>query len=537
MVKRRLFIKSICFVLLVAGAFIPLRLTAQNNDSVWHDKDYLLHSQPLLQSGNVTGLHYLPVASLSDVNLSIQRNTGSFINYYQSDNSLRYTVNSDSYYRLNDKTVFQGSVSYQNFTGKNMQGSAWIDPYKYPLDIDEYADSTAGTKKLENYFLLGAVSLDFGTKWTLGGSIQYTAANYAKIKDMRHVNKLLDLDLDVAASYRVSNKDELGLSLSYGRRIESLSFSISGNTDKQYMSLINFGSFYGTAELHSLNGYTADENPMVDLSKKIAITYMHSFPGITWLNSFSYGKRNGYFGVKSSTDIEFTEHSGHEFQYRGILSQKTKRWLHTFSFTGSYRHLNNGQTVYQKETSTGGNTVIAYYGLNNVLNQSIWNGMVVYESFFHFYNDHPLWTLTVRGNYQTRSQTVTLYPYYRTQLIRSYEASLLARRNFIIGKNNYGIFSDLLFGAGGGTAKNDGQYASSSTSQSAPASRDRYLYQEYEYLTKPRLKGMLGFKYASLITGTTNVFLQFSYSYTRAFNVHYEGNHLNEWLLTMGYEF
>lgn len=527
---------------LPGGVLCSARAAAQQTDSTWRDMEYIHSSNAWLGSGNVLGLQYLSVTKISDAKAYFKKSDGKFINYYQSDNSYTSGASTESFYRLNPKVVFQGKVLYESFKGQNMGGSAFIDPYTAPLDIDEYADTTKGTKKLERYNLLGAVNAKISSRWTLGGKIDYETANYAKTKDLRHINKLLNMDVQAALGYSVNKALDIGVSYDYIRRIESVAFNMFGNTDRQYLSLINYGSFMGTKELFNGSGispgYTLTSNPMVNNTDRISLQVdIHLNPRTEWFNDFSYGIRSGYFGQKESGSIVFTEHHAKQYAYNCALSLRRGSTLHNISLKAGYEKLDNMLNIYRAETDTGGTTTIAYYGQNQVLGQKVTNAGISYTGYFGVQDDNPRWALKAYGGYYRREQTTTLYPFYRWQLIDSYVLGVCGNRNFIRYKNMYGVLLGIDYGSGGGTPKEDSFYTQPSSSQPTPATRDNYLYEEYEYFTKPRAIGLLGLKYSRIINRQVTGFVQLGFAYTKAFDVTNMGSSFRSVNFTTGCTF
>lgn len=274
----------------------------------------------MVNERHAAGLQYIPVTKISTASAFINRSTGGFVNYHQSDNSFTAGASAESFYRFNQHVVFNGSITYGNFNGENMGGSALIDPYKNPVDVNEGDDNNAGTKKLESYTLQGAISAALNKRLTAGGSLQYQVANFAKTKDLRHSNRLLDMDVAAGVSYKVASTWELGVNYHYVRRIESFSFAMYGNTDQQYVSLINFGNFSGVTELFTDDpvGYISGGGvrPMINNTHRLGLqiaTRVNS--QVHMLHEFSYGIREGYYGVRGSSSIVFTEHTAPEYQY------------------------------------------------------------------------------------------------------------------------------------------------------------------------------------------------------------------------------
>jgi len=525
------------FLLLVGGAFCSADTAAQSvSDSAWWDMEYIRHSSAWLSSGQAAGLRFLPVNKISTVQLTAEKSNGRFVNFYQSGNSLLLGAATESFFRLSPAVVLQGKLEYDHFNGKNMGGSAFIDPYKNPIDIDENADSTRGTKKLDRYRLLGAVSAQLSRKFSLSGKVDYEAANYAKIKDLRHTNQLLNLDASAGITYSISPRVELGAAYDYIRRTESVSFGIYGNTDRPYISLISFGSFYGIAELHSDNGYTSEQRPLVNNTHKVSLqANLRINPALQLFNEFSYGIRSGYFGVKGTTDIVYTEHDANEYAYTGIATLQKSRSLQHLRATVSYGETNNNENVYRRESNPGGGSMIVYYGQNNVLTQNTTRASIGYTAFLNTDNYQAKWIIKAGGNYYRREQTVIRYPFYRKQLISSYGIHADATRNMVKDKNRYSILLGTGYGAGGGTAKEDGVYQSPTGNQ--PASRDIYLYEEYEYFTSPRMSGRLELGYSRITTKNFTPYLKVNLAYTKAFDVSYLADHRLQTGLAIGCTF
>lgn len=525
-------------MLTLAGVFQCLWVHAQPADSTVQDVDYLKYTNAWLSSGHALGLHALPTAKVSIAEVYAQKSNGRFMNFYESANHYSAGGKIESYRKMNEKLAFQGTMSYETFRGKNMGGSVFIDPSQYPLDIDEYADSTVGDKKLERYHLAGGVSRKIGERWKLGGKIDYEAANYAKLKDMRHTNKLLQLDGYISAGYAVTNRLEVGVGYGYRRRIESISFGIYGNTDRQYLSLINFGSFYGNAELHDDYGYTGETNPMYDVVHKAsAFANIRFNARWEWFSEFTYGARNGYFGQRGTGQIVLTEHAGTQLDYHGVATMKKDISRHHFDLKLSYHTLDNRQNVYRRETAVGGSSTIVYYGETKVLDQEITQVAFNYTAHLQLHGLTPRWVVKAGGNYRNRTQQVSLYPFYRKQEISQYSLSGYGGRNFIKGDNLLTVSYEAVYGSGGGQAKQDGLYATPSSSQNLPASKENYLNQEFEYLTASRVVNSIGVRYAHQLKPGQLAYICLNFTNTRAFQVSYVGKSMNAIQLALGYSF
>ncbi|MET0464939.1 MAG: DUF6850 family outer membrane beta-barrel protein [Chitinophagaceae bacterium] len=523
---------------LLGGVLISAMSVAQSPDSTLPDLQYIRQGHPWLNSDQATGLQFMREGRVSLASVTTRKSDGEFRNFYQSGNSFGLNANTEAIYRLNPKVVFAGKVDYEYFNGKKMGGSVFIDPYSHAMDIDENADSTTGSKTLESYFLQGAVSAQVTSRFTLAGSVNYTAANYAKLRDLRHVNKLLDLDAQAGASYKLSSSITLGASYTYSRRIESVSFAIQGNTDRQYLSLINFGSFFGLSQLHSDQGYTGQARPLTDSRHTVAGQVGWSVaPGIELFQQFSYQLRSGYYGERGLATIVFTEHEGNRYASTTGLSIKKAGSLQYIRLTGTVDKLENFENVYTISTAPGGNSAVTYIGQNKVMNSNKTYLEGEYSHYWDIRNDQPLWSVHFLGDYTSRDQTVIRYPYYRVQQYNNYHASVTAKRSWLVNTCLLSASLGLGYGGGTGVPKTDGVYVPPSSSQIPPGSRDIYLQQEYEFFTSPQVALQPSFRVSRNVNRNVQAFINLSASLTRAWKTVYNGSDFRVIALTVGCSF
>jgi hypothetical protein len=503
------------------------------------DFDYIRQSDARLSSENAAGLHYLPVSDISFAEAYFVKNDGKFINYYQSDNSYTFGALTESYYRLNPQIVFYGKVNYTNFEGKNMGGSTFIHPNYNVIDIVEMDEGTRGTKKLETYNLIGAVSAKLSQRWSIGGKVDYTAANYAKFKDLRHINNAFDMAVTAGVNYRLNSLLDIGLNYFYRRSVESIEFRMYGTTDKQYNSLVSFGSFYGRTELFGENGYTdkSTVNPTVNTFNGASLqlnlkgsNYWHFF------NELSYKKRTGYYGKRSPSTPVYTEHNGYILSYSGALSYKAGQNLHVLSGSADKEQIENAENVWRKENTAGGRTDVVYYGSNKVLNRNVLNAHIAYTANLNVTDYCPEWILSTAADYYNRQQTVAQYPFYRQQTIRFWNVGVLATRNIIQQQNRWSVTLCAAYGSGGGTKQKDGTYRELSGEQ-PPKSLQSGLEQEYEYLTAPQIKGNIGIKYVFPVHFVETAYVKANYGLTNALSDYFKHKKQNSITIAIGCNF
>lgn len=515
---------------MIGGILHSANLLAQADSSLV-DINYFEKSNVWLSSKNVAGLNYFKLSKLSTGELYANKGFGDFRNYYQSNNQYSYGLKAKSFHRLNPNIVFKGSVDYQQFSGKNMSGSSFIDPTITPFDILETDISNKGIKELETYKLSGAISARLNSKLTIGGKLDYGVASFAKTKDLRHINKLLDLDIDIGLIYQLSKRLTVGGGYGYGRRIEELNFRIFGNVTSQYNYMVSFGAFYGMEEVFtpSISGgaYAADgtsgSNPLANFSHNASLQLNLALNN-NWslFQDFSYVKQNGYYGNKGTAAKLFTEHNADQVAYKLSIIKEIGRNQHQLSVGGQYQQLINMEHKYIPGTSSGGVSTTIYLGKVEVLDKQQLNVKLDYTFFKEVENHFPKWEFNLAADYFRLQQTASMSPYYRDQTINSYQANINLKRNIFNTNNIYSWFLGLGYGSGSGLAKYDSFYIDPSTT-APPTSMDLYLYQEFEYFTKPRVMADVSLQYTKKMKQNIAPYAKLSYNYTKAFDTQFLG--------------
>lgn len=515
------------FLILWGGAFC-LALTGQVSSGIgWKDYDFIKQSDRRLTGYNGAGLRYLPVDRIATASFFANKGNGKFISYSESDNWFSSSAQTEAFYRLSPRVVFFGSISYENFIGRNMGGSSFIHPYENPFDIVEYADTTRGKKNLETYRLTGALSADLTERLTLGVTIDYQTANYAKQKDLRHKNRLLDLSVAAGLSYRIHPSVELGGNYYYRRSVEGVEFKMYGTTDRQYYSLINYGAFFGKTELFSETGYTenGENNPMYNhfhgASVQVGIGIL---PEMQFFNELTRQFRKGEFGKHSPNKIVHSRHHSDILAYNGSLAYRQGRNVHQLNAGFHKETLENFENVYKAESKPGGTSMIVYYDPLKVGDREQFRLKVEYTAYLDVRDHCPAWTFRGGVDFYRQKLTASFYPFYRKQTIRSADAYAGARRKWINGRNKYTLSLSARYVSGGGTMRRDGEYAPPGENQTRPKDSETNLRREYEYLTTDQLGGDIGLEYARLLgRSALQGFAALHYSLKKGLDVEYLG--------------
>ena len=476
----------ILLLLLVGGASRPV--AAQVRALEWLERP-----GSWLTSGNAAGLHLLPVKKSSRAGVFFTKGDGRLVNYHESTDDYAWGARTGSYSRLDNGVVLHGAIEYKNYKGKNTGGPTFIDPSSNAFNIIEPADSTRGTSTTEQYTLAGAASIPLHRVLHAGARIIYKTANCAKYKDPRHKNTLLDMTLSAGVAYHPTRRVTLGANYTYHRVIEEITHGIYGNTDRQYLFLVDFGSFFGRAEMFGEEGYTSSDGPLFNAFHGASLQLDLAAGQWTLFNEFTYTARRGYFGEKSSISICYFEHEGSAIEYRARLAAPG----HLVELRVARETLDNRENIYRQETTPGQMRRIVYYGQSKVFSGNETRAAISYTSCRGLVADWPAWEWSAGGDYLSRSRTTSIYPFFRKQHVRAYNAHLSDGHHRHVGHRGdiIGLSLEVAYGSGNGAPKQDGLYASPSADQAAPKSADHLLYREHEFFTIPRLEARAAISY------------------------------------------
>ncbi len=531
--------KHIPFIFLL---LIPFCAISQKNDSLPNNLKFIKNTNVWLSSNNYANLHHFNHSHLSTAKVSMQKQNGKFVNYYKSDNSLNINAETESYFRLNNKIVLYGLVNYQNFNGKNMGGSVFINPYKNPFNIIEGTDTTQGNKSMEQYKFLGAFSIEFIKNLYWGTKFDYHTAHYAKHRDLRHQNKLLNLNLTSGISYNFKYI-EIGVNYEYNRRIEEVLLKSFGNTDKQYVHLIDFGNFFGRNELFDdqhegyISGYSfkpiLSETHGVDC--QIGITINDKW---TLFNQLTLQKIKGYFGTDDSYSRMFSRHNGKTLIYTGILQLSTNNNIHQINVTLTNSNLKNKERIHRFSTEQGKLTKIEYLGDIDVFDKTVKTAKVNYTTYLGVNNSNPKWTIQAGLSLKQRTQKTTLFPFYRTQDLNKWLADVSLGKTFFFNKTYLSVTLAGAYGTGSGNPFTDDLRSSSFDPKQKPITSDFNLYREYEYFTAKRIISSININYSFPIRDNILAYIEGAYSLHKGFDLQYLNNDkLHQIDFTLGVRF
>lgn len=521
--------RTVCTAAIVFGAVHAFALTGSQGKEESHviKSDY---AETVLRfsasnSDNSSFLVTFDGENVSRLEVGGRWSSGKLVNYFQSDNRLDFGVSASSIYRINPRMVLSGGISYAVDKGKNMSGSAFINPYEAPFDIVEATDDNAGTKRHESYMLEGGLGFMLTDRFSVGGMLAYSTENYAKFKDLRHQNALMKMDLSVGISYKVYDMLLLGMAYTYYRRLETLFFKVYGNTDRQYFSLISFGGFYGRTELFGESGYTSETTPLFTQKHGGALQVFYDGGRMKWFNEMSFRTLSGRFGSGSSASITYSLHEGYDTDFESKLTIDGSGMLHSLELNASYTLLENNENSYKKTTDQSGVSQIIYYGSNKVGEKSLFRAVLDYRLLYGNNKNRSDWNLWTSLGYMSRALTASLYPFYRTQNMNAANISMSISKNIYSGKNVYTVGLASGFSSGWGDMNTDGTYTETVDDQKHPSQRDDLLVKEFDYVTSSQIFAGLLCGYEREIRKSISAYIKADFSYRRALNTSLEGAH------------
>ena len=511
-----------CLTIMVMALFCLFSGRAQVTPQNLYDFNFIKGSEPWLTSSNAAGLIRLPVEKIFITQAGFEKNNGGFVAHHQSDDSFNAGALAESFSHLGKDVYVYGKLSYDYFKGKNMGGSVMSDPFHSPLNVVAMADSTAGVKTLETYQLTGGVAYRFNDALSAGGRIDYTGGNYSKARDPRHVNMIMDMEVTAGLSWNIGNKVVIGADYIFRRNLESFYYQIYGTTDKLYYYLVDYGGFFGQREVFGEKGYSTQTNTMPLLT-----TYhggalqLEIGPSsrVRLFNEFSFKSFDGYYGRKSTSTIMYSAHNGFQAGYNGHLSFGKGDNRHIVKLSADYTHLINNENVYQEKTIEGVKEII-YFGSNEVLDRNLIEGNLEYSANLGIRDHRPTLVLKATADAMYRTQTASLYPFYRKQNILAIDGLLSGAYNIFRESGIIGIRLCAGFGSGTGNPLNDGLYTQTNNPR-APRTMDDAMLKEFEFFTANRINAGAGFRYSHFFKNNITGYIDLDYRLINALGINY----------------
>ena len=483
------------------------------------DYRYIQQSSPWLTQNQSAALTLFNTQNIAEAEIALSHASGKLTGFSGSPSLTTLQATIESYYRISPRTVVYGAISYHNQSGDDMTGSVFMQE-RLPFDIVEDSPTNQGRKHRDTYRLTGACGYDIYNGYAIGFKADYTSANYAKYKDLRHKNKLMDLALTAGVFAPFTPWLNVGLDYTYHRRTESLQFSIYGKSDKVYKSLIDYGAMMGIVEQFGNEGYTnkSNEMPLFEDGHGIGLQLeVCPLSALSIFGSMGYSHATGYYGCKSPYTITYTDHDRDIFTSQVRLAYNLETTKAILDVHYQSEKLQNRINTYRGLTNNYGATHYEYYDAADASEKGWRNLDFDYTMFLGVRQQLPTWTITAGYHFQQRDVTAYFYPYYRQQQLRTHDVQASLTRNLMLSK---GIWSLTLKGGykkGTGAPYTDGTFVTPSNKQPQPATVEAFLWRDYQYETAPQYNLGLQVKYSFLFPGTKlHTHLRAAFDYQRA---------------------
>lgn len=499
-------IPAICTICLCLAANAAGQDWVPDYRFVWDNNTYINLNNPAAVS--------FWNGKLSVAELSFDKHNGGLRDIEEASDSWKIIAGTESYCRISDLIAFHGRLSWSDFQGQKMGGPVLMDPDYNPVGFYEsdYSELSQGLKTRELYSLGGDIAITPWERWSFGAGVSYQAGDQVKSKDPRFSNVWMDLVVNAGVTFKAADFLTLGLSGSWRNTMENVKGHIYGTTDKQYFIYTDKGGFFGTmAELAGDYNYVPESSyrPMINdwYGGALQIVVADNYS-----NEFSFMKRAGYYGKKSSSTATFFEFDGIKAGYEGLFIIPAGSGLHRIALSAGYETLSNNENLFKYDNPEGGNTVVNYTGQNHILDRSTKRASLDWRWCGKVTSGHPAFVLGARGGWDSMSQSSIIYPFWRKHAISHAEAELYGSKSFFSGDNCFTVDASVSGLYGYGTKNQDGSYVQ--TTSTVLRSFDQYLNMHYEFETAPRAGGTLGFTYTRQFGGKMAFLIRLSDSFT-----------------------
>ncbi len=266
-----------------------------------------------------------------------------------------------------EKFSVYGRFGFRHTAGYGMCASMFTEPGRYPVDIMEF---TQGNKTKQNYSFAGGVSVDVGEAWRVGARIDFSSANYAKLKDLRYTDYALDLMFRPGVQYRRGDF-RAGLAAAVARNTETVTAEQVGESNSTYYAFINKGMFYGANQAWTGGAIHLSEEGIKGFPIRVTgggVSAQFGFRGL--YSELAYLRTGGRAGEKDALWFDFPEDRlDLALAWQGSFREGV---LQRFRLDAGYSCVNMSESVIEKMTG-GGVTLRKTYAWNRILSKTSWS--------------------------------------------------------------------------------------------------------------------------------------------------------------------
>ena len=403
-------------------------------------RDYTLIEQrnAWLTSGNAAALTTYADSSVARATLRYRYEGGKLRSASEGKSVNNYDADVRSYYRLSKGLVVYGRMAYNNFNGTKMDGSMFMPTCELkPFDLIGYSDDAAGDKHAETFNATGSIGWNVCRALSVGARVDYIAGTYAKHRDLRHSNTLMDLDTKVNALISFDDNSGLGAGFVYRRRTETMQFNVYGTTDRMYSTLVDYANHQGEIETFGVEGFTDGSNEQPLLSEYVGFNAQGKWKGI--FADVTYTHRSGFYGKRSQYTASHEKHYGDatavHLRYDLPHVNSSLVW---FDARLSTERLTAERENYRRMTSaTGGAaTYYEYYEPTKMSDKTQTQVSLVANAYLKPSGEIYLWHINGGVTYWTRHQTAYVYPNVFTEKSHILTPFVEAKRVFLSHKSS-----------------------------------------------------------------------------------------------------
>ena len=184
-------------------------------------RDFLLTKQRnvWLTSANAAALTTFSDSTIAHATLSYSHADGTRRSLSDGKRQDVYGADVQSFFRLSPSIVAYGRAAYENRSVTEAAGSMFFPTSQLmPFDLVEEDEGNAGDKGMETFNVDGAIGWQVTRHMAFGAQLNYSSGTYAKHRDLRHSNTLMDLDARVSAFLRLPHNSGVGAGLVSLRR-------------------------------------------------------------------------------------------------------------------------------------------------------------------------------------------------------------------------------------------------------------------------------------------------------------------------------
>lgn len=327
----------------------PLALVGDFHASQW--------SNPWMRGSNINGLRNYEV-SMGHAELETLYKGGDF----RTDDDPVHEWTSGAFAegsRTFGKVSMAGTFSFHHGIGYDMTGSMFINPAAIPVDIVEF---TPGRKIRQTYTIAGGLSYELNSHWRIGAKVDFLAANYSKLKDLRYSN--FGMNFSIAPSFQYFSDDiSAGMSYTFRKYSESVKAEDLGISEEIDYAFLDKGDFFGTYEAWEGSGVHLKEIgtssfPVNQLSHSLAVQFQYR----DFYTELAYSHSEGLIGER---DTKWFDYPSDRVDWDLFGRYEGSLFNHYFSMRLSWDMLRNFEHVIDR-TSEGGVIIVNDYARNRI---------------------------------------------------------------------------------------------------------------------------------------------------------------------------